>query len=118
VGYECDGVPLVDDEAGGVPPAAPPRVAPDAAALGTPGTYALLASCVLGDDWQELPARERHAARRGVHAACMGIFSRGGTVFSAGTTDWAQVLDGGGEPRVERITANVIDRLLADGGAR
>lgn len=118
VGYECDGVPLVDDEGDGLPPAAMPRLAPDAAAHGTPGSYELLASCVLGDDWQELPARERHAAGRGVHAACMGIFSRGGTVFSAGTTDWAQVLDGGAEPRVERITANVIDRLLADGRTR
>jgi hypothetical protein len=131
VGYECDGAPLVGPEPEGAPPAsdmpggfqagtlaALPRLAADAAAFGTPETYELLASCVLGDDWQELPAREQHAAGRGVHAACMGIFRRGGTVFSAGTTDWPQVLDSGQEPRVERITANVIDRLLTDGGGR
>ncbi|HEX8404162.1 MAG TPA: N,N-dimethylformamidase beta subunit family domain-containing protein [Duganella sp.] len=131
VGYECDGALLVGPEREGTPPAshvpggsqagtlaALPRLAVDAAAFGTPETYELLASCVLGDDWQELPAREQYAAGQGVHAACMGIFRRGGTVFSAGTTDWPQVLDSGQEPRVERITANVIDRLLSDGGGR
>ncbi len=117
VGYECDGVPLEDEARAGAPLALP-RLAPDAVAFGTPETYELLASCVLGDDWQELPGRERHAAGQGIHAACMGIYSRGGTVFNAGTTDWAQVLDSGQEARVERITANVIDRLLADGDAR
>jgi hypothetical protein len=89
-----------------------------ASSYGTPATYELLASCVLGDDWQELPAREQHAAGQDIHAACMGLFERGGTVFSAGTTDWAQVLDCGRDTHVERITANVIDRLLAAGGAR
>nr|WP_315393652.1 N,N-dimethylformamidase beta subunit family domain-containing protein [uncultured Duganella sp.] len=111
IGYECDGAPLEM--------AHPlPRLARDAAACGTPAGYRLLASSVLGPDWQELPARERHAAGEGVHAACMGIYTAGGTVFSAGTTDWAQVLDGGASPCVERITANVLDRLLSERGAR
>jgi hypothetical protein len=129
VGYECDGVPLEpgarDDTHSDKPAgmqagmtAALPRLSAQATAFGTPETYELLASCVLGDGWQELPAREQHAAGQGIHAACMGIFQRGGTVFSAGTTDWPQVLDSGQEPRVGRITANVIDRLLADGGGR
>lgn len=117
VGYECDGVPLERGARAGALDVFP-RVAPDAADCGTPATYELLASSVLGGDWQELPPRERHGAGQGIHAACMGIFRRGGTVFSAGTTDWAQVLDSGQEPHVARITANVIDRLLADGGAR
>lgn len=43
----------------------------------------------------------------------MGICSRGGTVFTAGTTDWAQVLGSGQEPRVDIITRNVIERLLS-----
>ena len=81
---------------------------------GTPDSYALLAACPLDRRWQELPPRERHAAGEGVHAATMGVFERGGTVFSAGTTDWAQVLADGRDRRVERITRNVLDRLLRD----
>ncbi|MBC5814946.1 MAG: hypothetical protein GIW97_00250 [Candidatus Eremiobacteraeota bacterium] len=42
--------------------------------------------------------------------ATMGTFARNGTVFNAGTTDWARVLHEG-EPIVERITSNVITRL-------
>jgi hypothetical protein len=33
-------------------------------------------------------------------------------VFSAGTTDWAQVLDSGRDLKVERITRNVLDQML------
>jgi hypothetical protein len=40
----------------------------------------------------------------------MGTFTRGrGTVFNAGTTDWAYGLDD--DPIVQRITHNVVDRL-------
>lgn len=63
--------------------------------------------------WQDLPSRERHAARKGIHAATLGIYQRGGTVFSIGTTDRARVIDGPRHRRVERITRNVLDRLLA-----
>jgi hypothetical protein len=41
----------------------------------------------------------------------MGMFRHGGTVFSAGTTDWAQVLGDARDRKVERITRNVLDRL-------
>ena len=58
-----------------------------------------------------VPPGERQPAGEGVHAAAMGVFERGGTVFSAGTTDWAQVLANGRDGRVERITRNVLDRL-------
>jgi hypothetical protein len=47
-----------------------------------------------------------------VHAATLGIYRRNGSVFSAGTTDWTQVLGCGRDRRVERITRNVLDRLL------
>jgi hypothetical protein len=57
-------------------------------------------------------ARERHAAGAGIHTAAMGLFRRNGTVFSAGTTDWAQVLDAGRDRQLERITRNVLDGLL------
>lgn len=106
-GYECDGVPMdIFDSR-------------DAALSvwrdeeGTPDNYQLLAACPLSQRWQELPPRARFAAREGVHVAAMGVFTRdSGTVFSAGTTDWAQVLDGGRDPVVERITRNVLNRLL------
>lgn len=39
----------------------------------------------------------------------MGIFTRNGTVFTAGATDRAQAL--GQDTRLDRITRNVIDRL-------
>ena len=98
-GYECDGVPV-------------DHVAPDGAVVlsawrdeaGTPDGYQLLAACPLDRRWQ---------AGEGVHVAALGIFRRGGTVFSAGTTDWAQVLGGARDRRVERITRNVLDRLGA-----
>lgn len=98
-GYECDGVPV-------------DHVAPDDAVVlsawrdeaGTPDGYQLLAACPLDRRWQ---------AGEGVHVAALGIFRRGGTVFSAGTTDWAQVLGGARDRRVEPITRNVLDRLGA-----
>jgi hypothetical protein len=107
-GYECDGVPLdTFDRASGTA-----RLSAWRDEEGTPADYQLLAACPLDDRWQELPPRARGAAGEGVHAATMGMFTRPGTVFSAGTTDWPQVLDGGRDLRVERITRNVLDRLL------
>ncbi|MES2317971.1 MAG: N,N-dimethylformamidase beta subunit family domain-containing protein [Pseudomonadota bacterium] len=106
-GYECDGVPLASfDHATGLA-----TLASDAGRCGTPDQLRLLAACPLDARWQERPAREAHAATC-IHAAAMGIFTRGGTVFSAGTTDWAQVLGSGQEGRVDTITRNVIDGLL------
>jgi hypothetical protein len=109
VGYECDGAPLQEfDTASG-------RVllAPDAAQCGTPPGFRVLAAGLLGSGWQERPPRETHAANAGIHAAVMGIHSCNGTVFTAGTTDWAQVLGTGQDACVDRITRNVIDRLSA-----
>ena len=109
VGYECDGVPLAayDSRIGRA------TLAPPGARGATPPAFELLAACVLGPGWQDLPARESHAARSGIHAAAMGLYCNGGTVFNAGTTDWAQVLETMQEPRVDIITRNVIDRLQA-----
>lgn len=44
--------------------------------------------------------------------AVMGVYTRGGTVFTSGCTDWTYGL-AGGDPLVERITRNVLDRLSA-----
>ncbi len=46
-----------------------------------------------------------HAVHRRVHEA-----DGGGTVFNAGVTDWTCGLVGG-DPIVERVTRNVLDRL-------
>jgi hypothetical protein len=108
VGYECDGAPLdAFDRATGIA-----TLSAWADEDGTPPGYDLLAAGPLDARWQERPPRARHAAGEGVHAATLGVFTRGGTVFSAGTTDWAQVLANGSEPAVARITRNVLDRLL------
>jgi hypothetical protein len=107
VGYECDGAPIGEfDRASGMA-----RLSERAGACGTPAGYQLLAASPLDERWQERPPREGHAAGQGLHAATLGVFTRNGTVFSAGTTDWAQVLGGGTEPVVERMTRNVLDRL-------
>ena len=107
-GYECDGAPLdTFDRASGKA-----TLSAWADEGGTPDGYQLLAACPLDHRWQDLPPRARHAAGEGIHAATLGLFERGGTVFSAGTTDWAQVLADGRDRKVERITRNVLDRLL------
>ena len=107
VGYECDGAPLQEfDAASGLA-----LLSSDAAHCGTPPGFRVLAAGLLGSGWQERPPRETHAANTGIHAAVMGIHSRNGTVFTTGTTDWAQVLGTGQDARIDRITRNVIDRL-------
>ena len=107
-GYECDGA-LLDafHRDSGVA-----TLSAWADEAGTPNSYQLLAACPLDTRWQELPPRERRAAGEGVHAATLGVYTRHGTVFSCGTTDWAQVLGDGRDRKVERITRNVLDRLL------
>ena len=44
----------------------------------------------------------------------MGVYDRGGTVFTSGTTDWVYGLSGH-DAVVTQATRNVLDRLL---GAR
>lgn len=108
-GYECDGAPLATFD----PDTGLAALSPTATACGTPPTFHLLAACPLDARWQERPQRE--TASGGIHAATMGIFSRGGMVFTAGTTDWAQVLGSAQADRVDRITSNVIEGLLQRG---
>ena len=43
-------------------------------------------------------------------AATMGLYTRGGTVFTAATTDWSHGLRGN-DAVVECITRNVLDHL-------
>lgn len=101
VGYECDGAPLA--------PRVPNALHPRAHRFGTPKGLHILAAAPLGEGWQERPHREA-ALQDSPHAAVMSVYTRGGTVFAAGTTDWAQVL-AKDHPVVSTITRNVIDRL-------
>jgi hypothetical protein len=69
-----------------------------------PGELEHVARALFGDDWKE------HAHRITNNHAVVGCFSTpgGGTIFNAGCTDW---MNGLGDPDVDRITRNVIDRL-------
>ena len=40
----------------------------------------------------------------------LGTYTRGGTVVTCGSTDWAHGLKGG-DPFVDRITRNVLEQL-------
>jgi hypothetical protein len=70
------------------------------------GDLETVATAVFGDTSPESLKRLEH------NHAVMGTFTRGGTVFTAGTTDWAYGL-AGQDPVVERITRNVLERLSA-----
>jgi hypothetical protein len=101
VGYECDGCELEWRDG------LPYPTTKD----GTPETFTVLGTaparwhpgdCEWYDEWE--------VGRTG--AACLGSYTTpgGGTVFTAGATDWAHGLRGG-DPEVERITKNILDRL-------
>ncbi|MGC9960419.1 MAG: N,N-dimethylformamidase beta subunit family domain-containing protein [Acidimicrobiales bacterium] len=122
VGYECDGCDFTmrdglpyptgsdgtppDFEMLGLAPARPfgrdnsPRGVPD----GARSECEFIAWRVLGREEPEDVARFEHG-----HAV-MGIHQPGGTVFTAGTTEWAWGL-AHRDPTIVRITRNLIDRL-------
>lgn len=67
------------------------------------GDLEYTATILFGDDSPENQAKVAH------NHAVMGIFTRGGTVFNAGTTDWAYGLES--DMLVQQVTKNVLDRL-------
>ena len=99
VGYECDGCELEWRE--GLP--FPTR------RDGTPKSFSVL--CTAPARWapDDCEWYERWEKGR-TGNACLGLYTQGGTVFTAGTTDWAHGLRGG-DPVVARITQNVLTRL-------
>ena len=99
VGYECDGCEL--EWRDGLPFATHKD--------GTPETFTVLGTCPARWHPDDCEWYERWEKGR-TGAACMGIYTRGGTVFTAATTDWAHGLRGG-DKFVDRITRNVLDRL-------
>ena len=94
VGYECDGAHFdrADLTAG--------RDVAPSGLDGTPGDFTILG---VGDT-------RASGWAMGNGAATMGVFSPGGTVFTAGTTDWPRVLTQGSAV-VARVTRNVLDHL-------
>jgi hypothetical protein len=104
VGYECDGCAFTLEDGLPVPTHQD----------GTPPSFVILATCPTRwhpDDalwYDRFPRDPSGAPAQG--AAVLGLYERGGTVFTAGTTDWAHGLRGG-DPAVERITRNILDRL-------
>ncbi|QDV44082.1 N,N-dimethylformamidase beta subunit [Stieleria neptunia] len=101
VGYECDGCEMkwIDG------------VATATHNDGTPQSFQILGTCEArwapGDSyWYDRFPTDR------VGAAVLGVYTSaaGGTVVTAGTTDWAHGLRGA-DPAVVQITKNVLDRL-------
>lgn len=99
VGYECDGCELTWTD--GLP-------APTGKD-GTPANFEVVATCPARwapDDceWYEKWEKGRTGN------AVIGTYTRGGTVVTVGSTDWAHGLRGK-DPVVMRVTKNVLDRL-------
>ena len=99
VGYECDGCELTMKDGLPVPTFRD----------GTPKTFEILATCPAkwhpdDSEWYERWEKGR------VGNAVLGVYTKGGTVMTAGTTDWSHGLRGN-DPVVIRITRNVLDRL-------
>jgi hypothetical protein len=137
VGYECDGVEMgledglpVPTHADGCPEgfeilgSAPARlysVEPDKgvneyptglAAMRTVGELQGLAHALFGSPSPENVRRLAHG-----HAV-LGTYTSGGggVVVTSGCTDWAYGV-AGGDPLVQRVTRNLLDRLGNNGGA-
>jgi hypothetical protein len=104
VGYECDGCQFEMKD--GLPVATHRD--------GTPESFVILATSPARwhpDDalwYDRFPRTPQGGVAQG--ASVLGLYTRGGTVFTTGSTDWAHGLRGGDEI-VERITKNVLDRL-------
>lgn len=103
VGYECDGCEMTWKDGLPFPTHRD----------GTPESFVILATCPARwapDDsyWYDRFPKDR------IGAAVVGVYKRGGTVVTTGTTDWAHGLRGR-DPTVMRITRNILDRLSESG---
>ena len=101
VGYECDGCEL--EWRDGLPY---PTFRD-----GTPKTFSVL--CTAPSSWHPGDCEWYEKWENGrVGAACLGVYTKpsGATVFTSATTDWAHGLRGG-DPEVEQITKNILNRL-------
>jgi len=99
VGYECDGCEI--EWRDGLPfPTGKDGTPPNFEILGTAPARWHPDDCEWYERWEN--GREGHAV--------LGVYQRGGTVVTTGSTDWVHGLRGG-DAAVERITRNIIDRL-------
>jgi hypothetical protein len=99
VGYECDGCELEWKDGLPVPTHRD----------GTPDTFQVLATCPARWHPDDCEWYERWDQGRTGNAV-LGVYTRGGTVFTCGSTDWSHGLRGGDEV-TERITKNILTRL-------
>jgi len=99
VGYECDGCEFT------IKDGKPEPTHRD----GTPDSFVILATAEARWHPDDCEWYERWEKGRLGHAV-LGTYTKGGTVVTAGSTDWAHGLRGK-DPAVERITKNVLDRL-------
>lgn len=112
--YETDGLPIRMES--GVPYPVD--------GYGVPSSLQILGMVPVGTIWNGLSDdqlkqvaltalgnSDPETVRRLTHAnGVMTIYTKGGIVFSAGTTDWVQGLTGK-DPAVERVTKNLLNRL-------
>ena len=99
VGYECDGCEL--DWQGGLPRPTHRDGTPESfSVLGTAPAQWHPDDCQWYEQWEN--------GRKG--NAVLGIYTRGGTVFTCGSTDWAHGLRGG-DVLVDQITRNILEQL-------
>ena len=99
VGYECDGCELEWKDG------KPFSTHRD----GTPKSFEVLATCEA--KWAPNDCEWYDQWEKGrVGAACLGVYTNNGTVFTCGSTDWAHGLRGG-DAVVEQITRNVLTKL-------
>lgn len=99
VGYECDGCEMRWENGLPFPTTAD----------GTPASFTILGTCPAKWAPADCYWYDQFPMDR-VGAAVLGVYTRNGTVFTCGTTDWSHGL-AGKDPIVERITRNVLDRL-------
>jgi hypothetical protein len=99
VGYECDGCEFTLRDG------LPEPTHRD----GTPESFVIVATAPARWHPDDCEWYERWEKGRLGHAV-VGTYTKGGTVVTVGTTDWAHGLRGR-DPVVERITKNVLDRL-------
>jgi hypothetical protein len=115
--YELDGCPIRLEN--GLPYAADFHDAPSSLEILGMAPAALEPNDFPGLTYAQQAARRGPADPRvieyigtGRGHATMAIYTTVGTVFTAGTTDWTNGLKGG-DPEIEQITRNLIDRLSA-----
>ena len=108
VSYECDGCDYELED--GLPVPTHRDGTPDNFEILAGGPAALSAA----DDSLGMIVEALHGDRAAPHrqpgAAMIGIYTRGGTVVTVGSTNWSDGLHGG-DKAVERITRNILDRL-------